>query len=119
MRRPVTAVLIIGASLGLAMASPGRAHSETFITGSQLAHACVSHAPRDESACDGYIAGALDTVVTTPSLKAAMCLPAHTKLGALRDALGRYGEQKPDDAKGSGVALIQAMLKANYPCPAK
>jgi hypothetical protein len=48
-----------------------------------------------------------------------MCLPAHTKLGALRDALGRYGEQKPDDAKGSGVALIQAMLKANYPCPAK
>jgi hypothetical protein len=101
------------------MMAPGAAHAQAFITGSQLAHACASHAPRDESACDGYIAGALDTVVTTPALKATLCPPPHVKLSALREALGHYGEQKPDDAKGSGLALIQAMLKANYPCPAK
>jgi hypothetical protein len=37
----------------------------------------------------------------------------------LREALGRYGEQHANDTHGSGVALLHAMLKANYPCPAK
>ncbi len=104
-------------SAGLAgLAVPSQAQAQFFITGSQLAKACASHATRDESACDGYIAGALDVVQATPDLKAQICPPAKVKLSTLREAVGNYGQRKPDDAKGSGIALIQAMLKANYPC---
>ena len=92
------------------------AHAQSFVTGSQLATACASRAVPDERSCSGYIAGALDEVVASPELKAAVCPPASIKLGALREAVAKFGKDKPDEAKGSGVALVHAMLKATYPC---
>ena len=95
---------------------PRPSHAQSFITGSQLAIACASRAVADERSCSGYIAGALDEVVGSAELKATICPPANTKLGALREAVAKFGKDKPDEAKGSGVALLHAMLKANYPC---
>ena len=108
------------AALGcLALAAgfaPSAARAESFVTGSQLASACASHVTADERSCSGYIAGALDEVVETPDSKAGICPPAKTKLGVLREAVAKFGKEQPDAAKGSGVALVHAMLKANYPC---
>ena len=79
---------------------PGRA--QFFISGSQLATACASRAVADERSCSGYIAGALDEVVANAELKATVCPPANVKLGALRDAVAKFGKDKPDEGQGLG-----------------
>ena len=99
--------------------TPVAGHAQFFISGAQLATACASHGLADERSCSGYIAGALDEVVANPELKATICPPANTKLGTLREAVARFGKDKPDEAKGSGVAMLHAMLKATYPCGGK
>ena len=109
-------VLIVAGFALLAFNAHARAQS--WVTGSQLAHACAGHTPKDMSDCDGYVAGVLDTVGTTPALKGTVCPPANTKLGALREALGKFGQQRPAETKGSGVELVESMMKTNYPCPA-
>ena len=110
--------LVLAAAAGLAgvALAPAPGHAQSFVTGSQLASACASRAVADERSCSGYIAGALDEVVSNAELKAAICPPANIKLGVLREAVARFGKDKPDEAKGSGVALLHAMLKATYPC---
>ncbi len=110
---------LCGAWLGLA-AAPDEAHADAFITGSQLAKACTSRAPADEQACDGYIAGVLDDATAAGDPKSGICtLPSGTKLVAVRGALGKFVQQKPEETKGSGLALVRAMMKADYPCPTK
>ena len=113
-RLPSLAVAV--ALTGLAASIPMRAHAQAFIGGTQLARACASHTAADENACNGYIAGALDEVAANPALKAEICPPAGTKLSVLRAALGKFGQQRPEEARGSGIALVHAMIKANYPC---
>ena len=103
---------------GLAALAPqGRA--QTFISGAQLAKACSSRAPADENACNGYLAGTLDQVAANAELKATICPPAGTKLMVLREAMAKFARERPDETRGSGIALVQAMIKTNYPCPAK
>jgi hypothetical protein len=105
------------ASLGVT-ALPSGAHAQAFISGTQLAKACASHTPADENACNGYIAGSLDEVAVNTDLRATICPPAGTKLSVMRMALAKYGAQNQADTKGSGIALVHAMIKATYPCPA-
>ena len=100
---------------GLA-ALPSLAHAQAFISGRQLATACASHALNDERSCDGYVAGALDVMAEAPELKGKVCPPENTKLGAMRELVGRFGQQHPDDTRGSGVALVVAAVRANHPC---
>ena len=117
----MTRVPMLLAGIGIAAIgiSAAPVHAQSFITGSQLAHACGSHTPADENACNGYIAGVLDDVASNPEAKAALCPPSSVKLSALRMALGKFAEQKPEETKGGGISLVKAMLKANYPCPSK
>jgi hypothetical protein len=105
------------ATLGFA-ALPGTAHAQAFISGTQLAKACASRTPADENACNGYIAGSLDEVAANSDLRTTICPPAGTKLSVLRLALAKYGAGNQADTKGSGIALVHAMIKATYPCPA-
>ncbi len=100
---------------GLA-ALPSLAHAQAFISGRQLATACASRALNDERSCDGYVAGALDVIAEAPELKGKVCPPDNMKLGAMRELVGRFGQQHPDDARGSGVALVVAAVRANHPC---
>ena len=103
----------------LGVATPQTALAGDFVSGSQLARACSGRSPTELSSCDGYIAGALDEVVGNSELRSTICPPANTKLAVLRESLARYGQQHADDAKGSGVSLLHAMLKATYPCAGK
>ena len=100
------------------VAWPGCGHAQEFVSGSQLAQACASRYPTGMRDCDGFIAGVLDTVAAAPELRGKLCPPPHTRLGALREAVGSFGQQHPDATHGSGVALLQSMMTANYPCPA-
>ncbi len=94
------------------------AHADPFITGTQLAKACASRNPTDEQACIGYIAGVLDDA--TDNASSGICtLPRGTKLSAMRTAMAKFAEQKPEETKGSGLSLVKALMKAYYPCPAK
>ncbi len=117
----MTRYLLSAAALaGLAtVASLAPARAADFISGSQLARACNGRSPADSGSCDGYIAGALDEVAGNSELRSTICPPQNTKLSALRESLARYSQQHADDAKGSGVSLVHAMLKANYPCAGK
>ncbi len=116
----IRCIALVGLALvGVGLLSVARsARAQEFVTGTQLAQACASRYPTGTRDCDGYIAGVLDTVAGAPELKGKLCPPPHTKLGTLREALGTFGEQHPEATKGSGVALLQSMMKANYPCPA-
>ena len=111
---------ILGA---LAMAAPiaaSPAHAQAFINGSRLATACAArNNAAEENACNGYLAGTLDAIASNPELKSAVCPPPGVKLVALREAMGKFGQSKPEATKGSGVDLVIAMVKANYPCPGK
>ena len=109
-------VLIAAGFVCIALSTAARA--QTWVSGSQLAQACASHTPTGERDCDGYIAGVLDTVSHTPALKGTVCPPANTKLGALREALGKFGQQRPGETKGSGVELVENMIKTSSPGPA-
>ena len=109
--------LIVIACLTMLLPRLGRA--QEFVTGTQLAQACASRYPTGTRDCDGYIAGVLDTVASVPELKGKLCPPAHTRLGSLREAVGSFGQQHPEATKASGVALLQATMKAMYPCPAR
>ncbi len=109
-------VLIVLGCLAVGLPRLGRA--QEFVTGAQLAQACSSRYPTGMRDCDGYIAGVLDTVASAPELKGKLCPPAHTRLGSLREAVGTFGQQHPEATKGSGVALLQATMKAMFPCPA-
>ena len=102
----------------LAGAWPSQGHAQDFVSGAQLEQACASRYPTGMRDCDGYIAGVLDTVASAPELRGKLCPPPHTRLGALREAVGNFGQQHPDATHGSGIALLQSMMKANYPCPA-
>jgi hypothetical protein len=85
-----------------------------------LAKACASRNPADGQACDGYIAGVLDDATAADDGKSGICtLPRGTKLSAMRVAMAKFAEQKPEETKGSGLSLVRALMKANYPCPAK
>ncbi len=84
-----------------------------------LTKACTSRSASESSLCDGYIAGALDTVSAGSEFRGSICVPPATKLAVLREAMAKYAPGHVDEAKGSGVALLAAMIKANYPCPAK
>ena len=111
---PATALLALSGSLAPALARDG-----DFASGQMLAKACASSAPGERSLCDGYIAGALDTVATNTDMKANVCVPPNTRLSALREAVGHYAPGHVDETKGSGVTLLAATVKATYPCPGK
>ncbi len=102
----------------LSLAAPP-AQAADYISGAQLAHACGGRSPADAGSCDGYIAGALDEAVGNTELRSTICPPPNTKLGVLRETLARYSQQHVEETRGSGVSLLHAMLKANYPCPGK
>ena len=114
MLRPL--LLLAGLAALPSFALPNPAHAQAFISGRQLAGACASRAPNDERSCDGYVAGALDVIAEAPELKGKVCPPDNMKLGAVREMVGRFGQQHPDDARGSGVALVVAAVRANHPC---
>ena len=112
--------LLAGVALmAMAAGAAWPAHAGEWVTAAQLARACSGHSPTDEHDCDGYLAGVLDTMAAAPSLSNGVCPPAHTKLGALREALGRFAQQRPEAARGSSLELVQGMIKTNYPCPAQ
>ena len=117
----MTHPMLCGASLAalLAFATPGHAREGDFASGQMLARACTSANPGEKSLCDGYIAGALDTVATNADMRGNVCVPPNTKLAALREAVAHYAPGHVDDQKGSGVTLLAATVKAAYPCPAK
>ncbi len=106
-----------GAVLGLVLLS-GPAHADAFISGTQLAKACASHNPTDEQACDGYIAGVLDDATAADDGKSGICtLPHGTKLSAMRAGIAKFAAQKPEEAKGSGLSLVKALMKAKLSLP--
>ena len=112
-RSLLTAVLAIG------VATPCLARDGDFASGAMLAKACTSRSAGESSLCDGYIAGALDTVAAGTEFRGTICVPPATKLSALREAMAHYAPGHVDQTKTSGVALLAAMIKAQYPCPAK
>ena len=118
MIRSLAFVAALAAAAGLA-AWPQSGRAQAFVSGAQLTKACSGRLPADLFSCDGYIAGTLDYVRETPELKDKVCPPSGTKLAALREALGRYGQQRPSEANGPGVALVVSFIKTTYPCPAK
>ncbi len=102
----------------LAVTIPAQARDD-FASGQMLARACGSANPGEKSLCDGYIAGALDTVATNNDMKASVCVPPNTRLSAVREAVARYAPGHVDDTKGSGIGLLAATVKAAFPCPGK
>ena len=101
----------------ICLAMPAAGYAQTFIKGTQITQNCNSRSAQDQTACNTYIAGALDQVANSPELKKTVCVPYNTTLEELRHALGRFGVQRPEEAKRSAATLIDTMMRTNYPCP--
>ncbi len=87
------------------------------LTAGDVMRICTSQKPSEETACDTYLAGAIDEIGATPSLKGELCRPNGITLRDLRAALGKYGQNHAGDIRGhGGSSLVNAMLKAEYPC---
>jgi hypothetical protein len=112
---------ILLAACGLAGIAglPLHAKAQAFVSGSQLTRACSGRSPVEQNSCDGYIAGVLDTVRDLPDANGKVCPPTNTKLSVMREALGRFGQQRSEEARGPGTALVVAFIKTTYPCPVK
>ena len=98
---------------------PSSSRAQGFVSGAQLTKACNGRSPQDVNSCDGYIAGVLDAIREVAELKDKICPQSGVKLSALREALGKFGQLHPDDAKGPGSMLVANFIKANYPCAVK
>ncbi len=109
--------LVILAALAALPVAAAHAEGGAFISGSQIVRVCNN--PKADPICTGFIGGALDEVTANPALRSEICVPSGTTLRTLRTALVRYAREHADQASGSGVGLLNAMVKANYPCPAK
>ncbi len=109
--------LIALAALAALPVAAAHAADGAFISGTQIVRVCGNQ--KMDAACTGFIGGALDQASASPALRNEICVPSGTKLGALRTALVRYAREHADQVSGSGVGLLNAMVKANYPCPGK
>ncbi len=98
-------------------ASPLAAHAQTFISGSELVKACAVGS-REPQSCNAFIAGALDEVTTVQELKGKVCLPSGTKLRTLREDVVSFAAERPETTRGSGVAMLNAMVSSRFPCRA-
>ena len=104
----------------LPVAVPAAVRAETvFIKGERIASDCRSNSAQAETACNTYIAGALDQVNNSPELQKSVCVPFDTPLIELRRSLGRFAAQHPDEATKSGATLINTMMRTLYPCPVR
>ena len=112
-------LLAAACALACLAALPSRAQAQAFVSGAQLTKACSGRTPADTFSCDGYIAGVLDSIRDQPEFNGKICPPSNTKLGVLREALGKFGQQRPEEAKGPGPGLIVSFIKTTYPCPVK
>ncbi len=106
-------------ALAAVLLLPAAVRAQAFVSGSQLTRACNGRSPVDSNSCDGYIAGALDTMREQPDLKGKLCPPSGVRLSAMREALGKFGVQRPEEARGPGTALVASFIKTTYPCPAQ
>jgi len=104
------------ALLACLVLSPGFAHADSLTAGDVM-RICTSQKPSEETACDTYLAGAIDEIGATPSLKGELCRPNGITLRELRGALAKYGQSHAGEVRGhGGSSLVNAMLKAEYPC---
>ena len=94
--------------------SPIAAHAADFLSGPDVMRICTSARPAEETACNTYIAGALDQIGAAPH--GDVCKPTGVSLRDLRTSLARYGQSHAGDAKAGGSTLVSDFLKANYPC---
>ena len=105
----------LSATLLAACALAGPALARDFLTGPDLMRICTSPKTGEETACNTYIAGALDEVGFNPG-KDGVCKPEGVSLRDLRAALSKWGDAHRDQVKDSASAVLNGMVKANYPC---
>jgi Rap1a immunity proteins len=108
-----SAIVLAAALSALPLAARAQ---KAFIPANKLVQVCNN--PAQDAICTGFIGGALDEVIASPA-RTEICVPSGTSLKVLRAALVKYAREHADQTKGSGVSLLNAMIKANYPCAAQ
>ncbi len=86
-----------------------------FIPATRLVQVCSNQ--QQDPICTDFIGGALDEVLASPAMRTQICVPRGTSLRVLRGALVTFARSHSDLVKGSGVGLLNAMIRTNYPCP--
>ena len=105
------------ALLACLVLTPAIAHAADFLTAGDVMRICTSQKPSEETACNTYIAGALDELGAAQGSKGEVCKPSGVSLRDLRGALAKYGQSHTGEVRGNGGSgLVNAMLKAEYPC---
>ncbi len=97
--------------------TPTASHAADFLTAGDVMRICTSQKPGEETACNTYIAGALDELGAAQGSKGEVCKPSGVSLRDLRGALAKFGQAHAGEVRGhGGSSLVNAMLKAEYPC---
>jgi len=105
------------ALLACLVLTPALARATDFLTAGDVMRICTSQKPSEETACNTYIAGSLDELGAAQGGKEEVCKPSGVSLRDLRGALTKYGQSHAGEFRGhGGSSLVNAMLKAEYPC---
>ena len=129
MIRPVLAcsLLLGGALLLAASATPASAQRLTNITGQQLIERCAAKDRQAAEQCLSYIGGVADTAEFYKRLRPEdgskgaplpgyVCVPTAATGGQLRDAVAKWVKENPAQANRQASGAVMDALYHAYPC---
>jgi hypothetical protein len=91
-----------------------------FISRDSLLRACSAPNAAQRADCEAYIAGVADTLmVGGEGTDRTLCLPAHARLRAVRDAVVGYLQTHRSGPEISAASAVSTALRGLYSCPAR
>lgn len=104
----------------LASAYGSHPANAAFISRDALLRACSAPNSAQRADCEAYIAGVADTLLAGgEGTEHALCLPAHARLRAVRDAVVGYLQTHRGGPEISAASAVASALHGLYPCPAR
>ncbi len=115
-----TCAAAAAALAALASAYGSHPADAAFISRDALLRACSAPNSAQRADCEAYIAGVADTLLAgKDGPDSTLCLPAHARLRAVRDAVVGYLETHRGGPEVSAASAVTSALRGLYPCPAR
>ena len=90
-----------------------------FLDGNQLLEYCTPRGGYGEGACDGYVAGVVDSRLSRQDKHgqpAAYCLPETVTLGQIVWLVTRYLHEHPQELHFTADSTVDTALQKAFPC---
>ena len=90
-----------------------------FLDGNRLLEYCTARGGYGEGACDGYVAGVVDSRLSQQDkggTSAGFCLPETVNLGQIVWLVTEYLRAHPEDLHFTADSTVHVTLRQAFPC---